>query len=364
MPNPVISEIKYLGNGDLDFLEVRVPDDYPDPANLRLVIYDLSHNGSTTASPATTDIYNITTVGTLYTEDTNSDGNDDDGILHYTVGSSENGTNIRLHAQDAVGLYNVVTGETYGLYNWSGSSYTVSTASGDPFAGQVAEQLNTTGQATGTTSLERQVNGDYTLATAPDPGSSYICFTKGTQILTVDGEVPVEALCVGDEVITKDAGPQKIRWIGRKDLNGLGPTNQNNQPITIKAHAFGPNIPRRDTKLSPNHAILNDHWKASLYFGDTEILMAAKSLLNADYAFRSPVASVSYFHILLDQHNLVQANGLWSESLFLGSECMRMLSPPSRSEIFELFPKLGGELYGYGQTARQQVKANVAELLI
>jgi hypothetical protein len=364
MSDPVISEIKYLGNGDLDFLEVRIPDDYPDPANLRLVIYDLSHNGSTTASPAASDIYNITAVGTLYTEDTDGDGNDDDGILHYTIGSAENGTNIRLHMQDAVGLYNVVTGETYGLYNWSGSSYTVSTASGDPFAGQVAELLDGTGQVTGTTSLERQEDGTYALATTPAPGSSYICFTEGTQILTVDGEILVEALCVGDEVITKDAGPQKVRWIGRKSLSGLGPINQSNQPITIKAHAFGPNVPSRDTKLSPNHAILNDHWKASLYFGDTEVLMAAKGLLNTDYAFRSPVPSVTYFHILLDQHNLLQANGLWSESLYLGSECMKMLSPPNRSEIFDLFPQLGGELYGYGQTARQQVQSDVAALLI
>lgn len=364
MPDPVISEIKYLGGGDLDFLEVRVPDDYPDPANLRLVIYDRTHNGSSSASPAAADIYNITSVGDLYTEDVDGDGNDDDCVLHYTVGLSENGTNIRLHMEDAVGLYNVVTGETYGLYNWSGASYTVSTASGDPFAGQVAELLDTTGQVTGTSSLERQVDGDYTLQTAPEPGSSYICFTEGTQILTVGGNRAVEDLRVGDEVITKDFGAQKVRWIGRKDLIGLGPTNQGNQPITIKAHAFGQGVPHHDTKLSPNHAILNNHWKTSLFFGDTEVLTTAKSLLNADYAFRSTVASVSYFHILLDHHNLVQANGLWSESLYLGSECMKMLSPSDRSEIFDLFPQLGSDVSGYGQTARQQVQPNVGALLI
>ncbi|WP_299024266.1 Hint domain-containing protein [uncultured Sulfitobacter sp.] len=364
MPDPVISEIKYLGGGPLDFLEVRVPDDYPDPANLRLVIYDLSHNGSTSASPAAADVYNITSVGNLYTEDVDSDGNDDDGVLHYTIGQSENGTNIRLHMQDAVGLYNVVTGETYGLYNWSGASYTVSTASGDPFAGQVAELLDTTGQVSGVTSLERQANGDYTLQTTPEPGSSYICFTEGTQILTTGGNRAVEDLRIGDEVVTKDAGAQKIRWIGRKDLMGLDLSGQSNQPITIKAHAFGQGVPSCDTKVSPNHAILNTHWKASLFFGDAEVLTTAKSLLNADYAYRSTVASVSYFHILLDRHNLVQANGLWAESLYLGSECMKMLSPVCRSQIFNMFPQLGGDISGYGQTVRQQVKPDVGALLI
>jgi hypothetical protein len=191
MPDPVISEIKYLGGGPLDYLEVRVPDDYPDPGNLRLVIYDLSHNGSTTASPASSDIYTVTS-GLLYTEDVDLDGNDDDGVLHYTFGFSEDGTNIRLHANDAVGLYNVVTGETYGLYNWSNTSYTVSTNSGYPFAGETATLLDNTGQVKGSSSLERQQDGSYTLQTTPSAGASYICFTSGTQIMTPMGERAVE----------------------------------------------------------------------------------------------------------------------------------------------------------------------------
>lgn len=363
MPVPSISEIKYLGSGSLDFLEVRVPDDYPDPENLRLVIYDRSHNGSTSASPSASDIYNITSVGTLYTEDLNGDSVDDDGILHYTVGTAENGTNIRLHAQDAVGLYNAVTGETYGLYNWSGSSYTVSTASGDPFAGQTAQLLDTTGQVNGSTSLEQQQNGTYTLQTTPSAGSSYICFTEGTRILTPAGEQPVETLEVGDAVITKDHGVQQVRWTGNRTLIGPDAMVPGNRPITIQAHAFGANVPSRDTTLSPNHAILNDHWKASLFFGEDEILTPAKSLLSGDYAFRAAADTVSYYHVLLDQHDLIQANGLWSESLFLGSECMKMLSPRNRSKILDAFPDLGGDLAGYGPTARQQVKFKEAALL-
>lgn len=364
MADPVISEIKYLGSGTLDFLEVRVPDDYPDPENLRLVIYDRTHNGSNSASPAASDIYDITAVGTLYTEDTDGIPGDDDGILHYTVGSSENGTNIRLHAQDAVGLYNSATGETYGLYNWSASSYTVSTASGDPFAGQTATLLDNTGQVAGVSSLERLETGEYVLATTPTPGTSYICFTEGTRILTTTGEIPVECLCLGDEAITKDHGPLPIRWIGRTKFVGLGGAHESVQPITIRAHAFGRDVPARDTKLSANHAVLADDWKASLYFGEDEVLTPAKSLLNADYAFRASQPTVSYFHILLDRHSLVRANGMWCESLFLGSECMTMLTPQGRAQIFEAFPHVDGALQGYGPRARQQVNPREAALIL
>ncbi len=364
MADPVISEIKYLGGGTLDFLEVRVPDDYPDPGNLRLVIYDRNHNGSTTASPAASDIYDVTADGLLYTEDTDNDGNDDDGVLHYTFGTSENGTTIFLHAQDAVGLYNVVTGETYGLYNWSGAPYTVSTASGDPFAGQTATLLDNTGQVTGLTSLERQDDGTYTVAQPPVPGSSYICFTKGTQILTVNGEQPVESLSVGDTVVTKDLGARKILWIGQATFNGSEALPENLRPITIKAHAFGPNVPSRDTDLSPNHAVLQDHWKAALHFGQREVLTVAKSLVVSDVAVWRNVASVTYFHILLESHSLIQANGMWSESLFLGDQSMEMLTPGSRSEIFDQIPQIGGGLEGYGPKARYQLKPREYSLLV
>lgn len=364
MADPVISEIKYFGNGPLDFLEVRIPDDYPDPENLRLVIYDRTHNGSNSASPAAADIYDITAVGNLYTEDVDGIPGDDDGILHYTIGSSENGTNIRLHANDAVGLYNSATGETYGLYSWGAAPYTVSTASNDPFAGETATLLDNTGQINGVSSFERLDTGEYVLATTPNPGSSYICFTEGTRILTTNGEVSVEHLSLGDEAITKDHGALPIRWIGRTNFVGLGPDHRSVQPITIRAHAFGRNIPARDTKLSDNHAILADHWKAALYFGAQEVLTPAKSLLNAEYAFRASQPEVSYFHILLDRHSLVRANGMWCESLFLGSECMTMLTPQGRAQIFEAFPSVDGSLQGYGPRARQQISPRETALIL
>ncbi len=362
MASPVISELKYLGSGDLDMLEIRIPDDYPDPENLVMVIYDRSHNGSTTGVPSASDTYSVTGDGLLYTEDANLDG-DDDGILHYTFGSSETGDNLRLHAQDAVGLYNSVTGETYGLYSF-GAPYTVSTASGDPFAGQPAEVLDTTGQAVGTTSIERQQDGTFTANSSPDPGSSYICFTSGTLIQTSNGAQPVEILQVGDDVVTKDAGLQKIRWIGTRSFSDTAQLDFHLQPITIKAHAFGPNIPSYDTKLSPNHAVMNDHWKSTLYFGEAEVLTQAKSLLNSDFAHSNADKSVEYFHILLDTHALIIANNMWSESLFLGDESMDMLSLSSRNEVFNIFPELRGNLNGYGQKARKQLRTKEAALLV
>jgi len=49
-----------------------------------------------------------------------------------------------------------------------------------------------------------------------------ICFTPGARILTPQGERAIETLKVGDLVVTRDNGPQLIRWIGRRTVEGRG----------------------------------------------------------------------------------------------------------------------------------------------
>ncbi len=347
MPDPVISEIKYLGGGTQDFLEVRVPDDYPDPENLRLVIYDRTHDGSTTDTPAASDIYDVTTQGLLYTEDTDGDGNDDDGILHYTFGTSENGTTIFLHAEDAVGLYNVVTGETYGLYNWSGSPYTVSTATGDPFAGQTATLLDNTGQVRDVTSLELQPDGTYTLSTTPSPGSTYICFTKGTQILTKRGLIAIEDLMVGDMVATMDNDYRPIRWLGNRKLNAIDlQGNRKLAPVRIGKGALGKGIPEQDLMISPQHRLLVRSIIAERIFNVNEVLIPAIKLcvLNGIEQI-TETTEVSYWHMLFDGHEIVYANGAATESLFTGPEALKSIPEESREEILALFPEIADPGY-------------------
>ena len=197
--DPVISEIKYLGAGSLDFLEVRIPDDYPDPENLVLTIYDRTHDGSSSATPSANDMYQIASDGST-AQDTSADG-----MTHYIVGQAYDGTTIRLHAQDAVGLYNSATGETYGLYSF-GQNYTVSPAAlqpdgltPDPFAGQATTVL-TANDSVGD-SLAIDAGGSYTPTDTPDAGSSVVCFCDGVKIMTSTGQIADERLRVGDLVL-------------------------------------------------------------------------------------------------------------------------------------------------------------------
>lgn len=366
--NPLISEIKYFGPSAADLIEIRIPETYPDPENLVLTIYDSSHNGSTTDIPNTSDVYSVTTDGVLQPGDFDAIPGDDDGILHYTFSLEQNaGAGIRLSVNDAVGLYNSVTNETFGLFSF-GSAYTVSTASGDPFAGQSTTVLDITGQVIGTdttngTSLRLLQTGEY-VAAPPNPGVTFLCFEAQTFIETPFGPRPVCDLKAGDCVITKDNGAKAIKWIGSCQFSDISMNDTVKLPILISADALGPGIPKRDTLLSPNHAVLMASWKASLYFAKPEVLVLAKALLKRPGVYTLHKTNVQYYHILLDYHDLILANGMWCESMFLGETGLRMIRPQDQDDIFKVFPGCRADISAFGAKIRPQLRVKETSLIV
>nr|WP_298952392.1 Hint domain-containing protein [uncultured Methylobacterium sp.] len=137
-----------------------------------------------------------------------------------------------------------------------------------------------------------------------------ICFATGTRLRTARGEVAVEDLRVGDQAVTVGGASRPIRWIGSRSLDGRGtalPSAQ--QPVRIRAGAFGDGLPVRDLLLSPGHPVLvGDH------------LVPVMSLVNGTSLARMPVEAVTYWHVELDAHDILLAEGLPAESyLDLGS---------------------------------------------
>lgn len=54
--------------------------------------------------------------------------------------------------------------------------------------------------------------------------------------------------------------------------------------------------------------------------------------------------NVEYFHILLDRHEVIFANGTPAESLYLGPGALKGLAPSDREEVLALFPELEARL--------------------
>jgi len=216
---------------------------------------------------------------------------------------------------------------------------------------------NTFTNASGNTSQDGSVTLDDGTVLTFDGIENIICFTPGTRIATARGAVPVEQLNKGDMVITRDHGLQPVRWIEARTVAATGAL----APVRIAPRV----LPGLQTELlvSPQHRVLFQGYRAELLFGQSEVLVAANHLVDDLAVSRVEGGTVTYVHFLLDQHEIVFADGTPTESFHPGSYGVGALGDPAREELFTLFPALRSDLTQYGQTARRCLKAHEARLI-
>jgi len=191
------------------------------------------------------------------------------------------------------------------------------------------------------------------------------CFTPGTLIATPRGERAVEDLQPGDRVVTRDNGLQEIRWTGARTLDyGQLAAAPHLKPILIARGSLGEGLPEHDMLVSPNHRMLVANERTALYFEDYEVLVAAKHLVNHKGVRPVEALGTTYVHFLCDRHEVVLANGAWTESFQPGDQSLNGMGNAQRNEIFEIFPELRGAVGRAGyKAARRVLKRHEARLL-
>ena len=191
------------------------------------------------------------------------------------------------------------------------------------------------------------------------------CFTPGTMILTDRGEVAVETLQVGDLVVTRDSRLQPIRWVGRQHLSRARLLAQPElQPVRIAAGALAGIGPDRSMLVSPQHRVLVEGALPELLFGEAEVLVPAKHLIGRAEVTRAlPEDGVTYIHLLFDRHEIVQSDGLWTESFQPAQAALDDMEAAARDEILALFPELETESLAF-PGARLSLKAHESRVLL
>jgi len=191
-----------------------------------------------------------------------------------------------------------------------------------------------------------------------------ICVARGTRITCARGEIAVEDLEVGDLVTTMDGKPQPVRWIGSRRVERQEmESNTKLWPVRIVAHALGENVPRKDLIVSAQHRVFLQDWRAELLFGEHQVLVPAKSLINDHSIVRDRnVDGVEYFHLLFDEHQIIFTENAPTESFHPGAYTLSELDKNVRDELFQLFPELKQE-GGYGGLARYGLKQWEAKML-
>lgn len=179
--------------------------------------------------------------------------------------------------------------------------------------------------------------------------TAVVCFTEGTWISTSHGEVPVERICAGDRVLTLDHGIQRVAWIAHTDVpNHLIAKHESLRPVVLQPELTGGDRP---LLVSAQHCIL------------LQDPLGRQRLVKARHLARikggmARVANgrrnVRYFHILLGQHEIIKANGVWCESFYPGAMAVNALGGRDRQSLWSVLPDLRSTCVeeAYGPRAR------------
>lgn len=195
---------------------------------------------------------------------------------------------------------------------------------------------------------------EYTLLKADaDPNEArladLVCvsFTRGTMITLASGEQrPIEALTPGDPILTRDHGPQPIRWIARATLRGVG--------------AFAPVVITKGTLGNAGDLIVSQHHRMFLYQRDrragmktAELLVQAKHLVDGNRVFRREGGFVDYFSLIFDRHEIIYAEGIPAESLMVNDATLSRLPEDLADEVKSRFPGLSQNQHFGTEAGRQ-----------
>jgi hypothetical protein len=130
------------------------------------------------------------------------------------------------------------------------------------------------------------------------------CFALGTRIATPQGEVAVEALSAGMQVLRAQGGTAEVVWVGHRRVDCRAhPRPQEVWPVRVAAGAFGRGVPCRDLLLSPDHAVFSGG-----------VLIPVRHLVNGRTVRQEPADSITYFHVELAAHDVLLAEALPCES--------------------------------------------------
>ena len=227
------------------------------------------------------------------------------GVVIITNEVSHGGTEylgVTPSADDTV----ILAGSSGSITDASGNVWTIAAGVVDE-NGQAAgysENVSELAYVNGTIWQENTSNlwWEWNGSTWPGGGSAVSplpCFAAATHILAAKGEVPVEALDLGDRVPTQGGVLASIVWIGRRHIVFRRHRHSKaGYPVRIRVGAFGDNVPHRDLYLSPDHAAFIDG-----------TLVPVRYLVNGSTIAPVEVDEITYYHLELADHHVLLAEG-------------------------------------------------------
>jgi hypothetical protein len=161
-----------------------------------------------------------------------------------------------------------------------------------------------------------------------------VCYLKGTLIKTTSGDRKIEELAIGDLLVTAEGHVRSVKWVGRMSYKKSERDWQRSVlPVQISAGALGRGLPTRDLFVSQKHKLFIDN-----------MLVAAEDLLNGEtikISAQSAIQKLQYFHIALETHDAILAEGQPAETLRTDAENREKFE--NFAEYLNLYPHEDGK---------------------
>lgn len=198
-----------------------------------------------------------------------------------------------------------------------------------------------------------------------DGAEGVVCFTPGTRLATPDGPRLVEELVAGDRVVTKDSGTEEVLWIGQRHVSGARLYAMPDlRPVRIRSGALGLDRPEGDLVVSPDHRMLVEGPAALALWGEREVLVAARDLIDDHKVMRDLGAkSVTYIHLMLPRHGILFANGMETESFHPAATSLDAIAGDQLDRLFDVMPDLRVTPSAYGPMSRRVLGRAEAALI-
>ncbi|MEM6305373.1 MAG: Hint domain-containing protein [Pseudomonadota bacterium] len=152
---------------------------------------------------------------------------------------------------------------------------------------------NTVGRADGRTSPR----GAYQFYVNTDTG-----LLHGSVVMTLEGEMPVEFVSIGDKLITRDTGISKVLHIQR--------ATRQVHVIALAAGSLGHTRPERDAQLAGDQMVLIRDWRARALFNSDRALVAARALVDGEFITDQGLQEITIYQIFCDSPHILYADGL------------------------------------------------------
>ena len=174
-----------------------------------------------------------------------------------------------------------------------------------------------------------------------------LSFARGTTITLADGsQRAIEALEPGMRLLTRDHGPQPVRWIGQARLRAVG--------------AFAPVVIAAGTLGNAGDLVVSQHHRMFLYqrnrlpgLTTSELLVQARHFVDGRHAWLREGGYVDYFSLVFDRHEIIYAEGIPAESLMVNDATLNRLPAALADRMRAEFPGLSQNPHFGTEAGRQ-----------